>query len=326
MMTTSPYQFDNLPVELICEIADHLDCRALSILARTSAYLNKVVTPRLYKKGAANRYLTYPCARTPKCLEGRHAHGTAAIFTSPVSAWAVYTHETGVLRRLLEHGLDPNTGYRGAQLWGRQCAVCSCAFAHFAGQPLAQLAAWCGHWDQVRLLLAFGARGCAPRRARVRPLIHRLVDAPADVLRAALAAGAGADLEVVCGGTVLRVALDKGRLDLVEILLSAGASPDPVDDWESTPLTSVICDNNLPAILMLLEAGADVERRDIKGTPLYWALECPNPDCAVINTLIEAGADPHAIVEGEMISTWFHAKVKSKVAWLPKKTMRLLEL
>jgi len=56
--------------------------------------------------------------------------------------------------------------------------------------------------------------------------------------------------------------------ELLEKLLKAGARPDWLNDFESTPLECALIRKNPPAIKLLLEAGADVNRVYKRGTAL----------------------------------------------------------
>ncbi|KAK5706194.1 hypothetical protein LTR97_001181 [Elasticomyces elasticus] len=77
------------------------------------------------------------------------------------------------------------------------------------------------------------------------------------------------------GSTALQLACGLGKVDIVKALLDNGAWPDCVDDEGSTPLHD-ICGSIHPRdrvmARMLLEAGANVNSRDMNGdTPLFHA-------------------------------------------------------
>lgn len=88
----------------------------------------------------------------------------------------------------------------------------------------------------------------------------------------------------------LYLAAATGRIDLIELLLDAGAPVQPANVVES-PLMAATMRGHLDAICALLAAGADVDNGDLSGhTPLMAAAAVGAMDMAQI--LIDAGADP----------------------------------
>ena len=78
------------------------------------------------------------------------------------------------------------------------------------------------------------------------------------------------------GGTPLAIATQKGHETIVEMLLSAGASPDPVEDGR-TPLCQCAYRNEFDLAKILVEAGASLDFKDQKGrTPELIAMESEN--------------------------------------------------
>ena len=117
--------------------------------------------------------------------------------------------------------------------------------------------------------------------------------------------GAGADLEARgawLGLTPLALAVQYNTnpavVQVVQVLLAAGADVQARNESGSTPLHWTLHNNNPAVVQVLLAAGADVQARDNDGsTPLHWAAE-QNDNPAVIKTLIAAGADVQARDEG----------------------------
>ena len=95
------------------------------------------------------------------------------------------------------------------------------------------------------------------------------------------------------GETPLHRACYNGHLDVVRVLLEAGADLHATDNGGRTPLHRA-CDNgHLDVVRVLFEAGADLHATDDGGrTPLH--LACDNGHFDVVRVLFEAGADLHA--------------------------------
>lgn len=123
----------------------------------------------------------------------------------------------------------------------------------------------------------------------------------AEEVRRALALGAGADGADEHGYTPLMAAASDGSgraAAKAEILLKAGADPNPVNRQKASALHPAAGRGDVELVKMLLAAGAEVNVYDLRGfTPLMEACRpMPNrPDEAVVPTLkllLAAGADP----------------------------------
>lgn len=91
----------------------------------------------------------------------------------------------------------------------------------------------------------------------------------------------------------LHVAASGGFLDIVEVLLDAGANPSLPSAQGYTPLHLAVSKDHAPVTERLLAAGAPLEARTrAEGTPLHVALAARAVGCARL--LVEAGADVEA--------------------------------
>ena len=93
------------------------------------------------------------------------------------------------------------------------------------------------------------------------------------------------------GATALEMASQSGKLDVVQVLLSLGASPNPiVPDAFSSALISASTYGHDGIVRLLLENGADPDFPDTEGqTALIWAAG-HGMQIEIIETLLKFGA------------------------------------
>jgi ankyrin repeat protein len=186
------------------------------------------------------------------------------------------------LRFLLDAGLD-----------ARECAD--------NGLSLLTEAAGAGDPGRVKLLLE---RGASPDPGERRwsfetPLFCAAASGSAECVRLILAAGVPADSRDGEGGTAL---FHAGSPEVARLFLASGADPRTVDVHDYDPLQMVIegespfcrrTDSRFGIARLLIEAGADIERRDHFGhTRLYTCAFRRAADA--VQFLLEAGAQPFA--------------------------------
>lgn len=105
----------------------------------------------------------------------------------------------------------------------------------------------------------------------------------------------------------LHVAARKGRQDLVEALLAAGATVDERNRQGMTPLHEACGSGHGPVALLLIQHGADVHARGEAGKqPMHQALA--KRSLAVVHLLMNQGADPNHSTLGESPLAWAQRK------------------
>ncbi|MFD3994923.1 ankyrin repeat domain-containing protein [Streptomyces sp. NPDC058548] len=159
-------------------------------------------------------------------------------------------------------------------------------------------AAEAGDAALVAELLAAGVDPDAQERYRPTPLDSAVTKGHADVV--ALLLGAGADPRQYTGEyqelTPLCQAVSWGYTDIARLLLAAGASTGIQSRHRHLlPLvlaaTCSMTDDRAPLVDLLLEYGADLDDRSMKGeTPLEWVAGTPDPD--TVRHLLARGATP----------------------------------
>ncbi|XP_014663141.1 PREDICTED: putative ankyrin repeat protein RF_0381 [Priapulus caudatus] len=184
---------------------------------------------------------------------------------------------------LLSHGADANA-------------------ADSYGQTSLHYAAYSGRLNIMRLLLEAGAvPNVAHTKSGETPLMYAAWVGEEAMVQMLLSHGADANATDSYGWTSLHIAVCSGRLDIVRLLLEAGADPS-VADTESgmTPLMMAVRKGNEAAVQMLLSHGADPNAADSQGqTSLYYAatsvyFEASSGRLNIMRLLLEAGADPNA--------------------------------
>jgi uncharacterized protein len=104
-------------------------------------------------------------------------------------------------------------------------------------------------------------------RAGRSPLHYAAVNDDLDAAEAELARGADVGLQDHQGMTPLHAAAQQGSVNVARVLLARGAPVDSVDQWGNTPLwRAVFNKSGDPALIqMLLDAGADPDRLNAAG-------------------------------------------------------------
>jgi ankyrin repeat protein len=193
------------------------------------------------------------------------------------------------VRRLLSAGSNPNAAAKS----GHTALMLAADYDRAA--------------DSVRALLDRGADPNAVAMQAIVPgataLRNAALHGDMDVARLLLDRGAALDIPVGDARFALPLlfAGAAGHVDVVDLLLSRGASPNarmldlPEAGWEgTTALMMAAEDGNPDLVRLLLKRGADPNARDRKGlTPLmYAAASIDRGNTDIVQQLLAAGADP----------------------------------
>ncbi|MEV0198577.1 ankyrin repeat domain-containing protein [Nonomuraea sp. NPDC050691] len=153
-----------------------------------------------------------------------------------------------------------------------------------------------GEAEEVRRLLAGGARPDEPDEYGTTALYRAAVQGRAEIVRLLLAAGADPDREGGADdeGLPLCAAAAWGHLDAVGALLDGRADPDRREDVALTGMTALhwaASNEHLAVVRALLARGATPDVEDVIGrTALSHAAQ--RGATAVVRTLLDHGADP----------------------------------
>jgi ankyrin repeat protein len=94
--------------------------------------------------------------------------------------------------------------------------------------------------------------------------------------------------------TPLYIAVQTGKINIVQLLIDAGANLNATNRLEDTALHKAVFTEDLPAAKVLLKAGAKVNvKNNWNQTPLHFATIIGNPQ--IVKLLLNAGADKNAI-------------------------------
>ncbi|HEY0138859.1 MAG TPA: ankyrin repeat domain-containing protein, partial [Nannocystis sp.] len=178
-------------------------------------------------------------------------------------------------------------------------------------------AAFCGHTEVVRLLLARGADVDAVNSQGRNALVQAADQGHAEIVELLAHAGSAVDQPGLFGQTALHLAAWQGHRAVVETLLACAARTDLRDDAGMTPL-ALACTEDVPEVVeLLLAAGAPVEERSgsTDATPLIMA--AIDGQARVAGVLLHHGACRDARDRnGRTAAEWARAEGHESVAQL----------
>ncbi|XP_014216554.1 uncharacterized protein LOC106645248 isoform X3 [Copidosoma floridanum] len=153
--------------------------------------------------------------------------------------------------------------------------------------------------DEIRILLACGAKTNEPVTQGLRPLHYAVWQRYTDAAQLLLVRGADIDATDECGYSALHLAAEHGYHDLVKLLLEHNARVDHREDTSEPFPRTMLCDEPLRLALRnhhievartLLEAGANPNKRYFFGSEINLVspldLEC-------MELLLAFGAQPN---------------------------------
>jgi ankyrin repeat protein len=183
---------------------------------------------------------------------------------------AVGTRRPGLIARLVALGADPDA-------------------TKGDGETPLMLAAYNGDWQTVRQLLDAGANARAVRPGTGKTALHfGVLGRSVKTVRVLLSAGV--DVDAICGKgcTPLLHGVELGLAATVALLLNAGAAPSTTCTG-LTPLHEACRQGRLEIVDLLLRAGADTTARDAGGaTALHVAIS--GGHTAVVRLLLTVAA------------------------------------
>ncbi|RMJ27373.1 Ankyrin repeat protein [Aspergillus sp. HF37] len=262
-----------LPTELIIQVAEHLDDeRTINAMARSNRCLHYFLSPVLYRHNAqysrssALRWAVTHCAETTvrKCFDN-------GAVIDPVS----------------DSDIESDSEPESVSIIG------GCYFGSFIKPrpfPLITLATESGHEAIVQLLLDHGADPNTPNQRNQSPLLLAVLREHIPVLRLLLAQE-NIDLSPAVdddGRKPFAEAVDKERLDIIELLLQSSASFSTYRCGGPSPLGGVKTDNDdLRDIILRIDPVYCINQ-----TPLVTAARYRHAQ--LVRFFLDRGADPHA--------------------------------
>ncbi|KAK6352070.1 hypothetical protein TWF730_008902 [Orbilia blumenaviensis] len=153
-------------------------------------------------------------------------------------------------------------------------------------------AVWGGHKLVIEQLLKAGARAKLKDDIGGTPVSYAICSGRDDIVKKLLGAMAnnGANSKASISAKLLLSAAEKGRDDVVGLLLEMGNIDLSVQGWGGrTPLMEATCRGNNKIVRLLLEKGADIKAKDADNrTSLVYAVRYQN--LYIVTLLLEHGA------------------------------------
>lgn len=211
--------------------------------------------------------------------------------------WAVHNGHTAIVRSLVLAGADVNL-VSNASVLTKENRILSY-------DTVLIMAVEKGDREIVEILLKAGAKVNVADDNSKNALQIAVEENKVELAKLLVAAGADVNARIKHRGysaTPLHSTAEYGRLEILELLLKAGAKVDTPDQYEQSPLHAVASSRSVDGVKLLLAAGADVNARDQgDATPLHTAVKHSTTE--VVKALVAAGANVNARTEGDYYPT-----------------------
>ncbi|OAA59296.1 Ankyrin repeat-containing domain protein [Cordyceps fumosorosea ARSEF 2679] len=176
------------------------------------------------------------------------------------------------------------------------------------GNTPSHFAAVRGQADVIRILGKHGSRFSVHNNDGYSPLDFASRQGHVNVVEAILEQElSAADIDQVSGDNItsMHAACIMGHVEIVKLLLQAGADPENQHDPDSNPIIAACINGHSELVQLLLAAGADLGvTNSAKQTPLHVA--SLHGFTEVVYLLLEGGADPAAL-DDHRFTPAFHA-------------------
>lgn len=161
-----------------------------------------------------------------------------------------------------------------------------------------------GNSATVKMLIDRGAEIGKADKSGMNALNAAASAGDFESVRLLIAKGADAAMQPPAGGTALHYAAGNRHVPMIRLLLERGAKVDAAGNFSNqvkhgkialeriTPLMLAVTYGPVDAVQALIDAGANVNARDIRGmTPLMFAVASESQDPAVVKLLLAKGAE-----------------------------------
>lgn len=171
--------------------------------------------------------------------------------------------------------------------------------------PLLVAAAVNGNSATVKMLVARGAEIGKLDKMGMNAVMSAANAGDFESVRFLISKGANATMQPPMLGTALHYAVSNRNTAMVRLLLKQGAQVNAPANFSNpvkhgmvaldkiTPLMLAVTFGPLEVVQALIDAGADVNARDLRGmTPLIYSVSSETQDAAIVKLLLAKGADP----------------------------------
>jgi ankyrin repeat protein len=166
------------------------------------------------------------------------------------------------------------------------------------------LAAWFGLEPEVEALLKKGYQPDIIDSVKQTPLFNAVCEGHEAIVKTLILHGANPQFQDMSGRTPLSYAAELGRGSLINVFLKLGLDPNVADRNGWSPLFYAAYCGHMEAVELLLDAQADVERKDRYNgmTALSWAAWEGN--LPMVRFLLDKGVRPDPTTPQEELLHW----------------------